>query len=280
MSGEQHTSWSEVDTSRQCLKKHHLVYRESWEPKITPPALIKGNAWHALLEELYVTKRAEAPYEKLISMLLSGEIEDDVGDLMKWMIDGYYQAYGHGDPDWTEATILVEHEINFELPDVGYGPLKLKGFIDLVVILFGKLWIVDHKSGKNKPSDGELALIDQWPVYIAALQEEGYDVFGSIHSYAKTDRLKRDQPMAERFLRTPIQRTPLEVKTALSELTVQAWIAKLGVEGNPMSPGEYCRWRCSFQDSCIAYRKWGADMETQVLKSKHIQTERRANEYK
>lgn len=274
-----HVSWSEVDTARQCLQKHHLTYREGWEEKTTPQALHRGITWHALLEALYNSGEPEAPYEKLIELLDTNETDYETGELMKWMLDGYYVAYGEGDPAWINNVVLVEHEINFALPDVGYGPMNLTGYVDLVVELMGRLWLVDHKSGKNKPRANSLELADQWTIYVAALREEGYDIFGSIHSYAKTDRLKRIQTPEERFIRTPIQRTDHEVKKVIEEVTVQAWQAKLGLQGNPRSPGDHCGYRCSFLDSCIAARKWGPELEYNVLRSRHHQTDRRLNEY-
>ncbi len=284
-----HTSWSEVSAFRQCARKHHLIYREGWVTKSLQTPLRRGSSWHAMLEALYKTGRHEAPAEVLIELLGDGiddgrggilQADPEDGDLLAWMLDGYYEFYGKGDPAWSGAKIRgVEMKFEYDLPDVGYGPLKLIGFIDLLIEMLGRLWIVDHKTGKQKPRNNDLALADQWTLYTAVLQEMGYKVFGSVHNYAKTTKLKREQTLEERFERKPIQRTAIEVKQVVEEFTVQAWMAKLGIQGNPRSPARHCYQMCSFEDVCIAGRKFGERMEESQLRVNHKQVDERINDY-
>jgi hypothetical protein len=231
-----------------------------------------------MLEGLYKTGDQFAPSYRLQGMVDELEYEDI--ELLTWMLRGYYKAYGDGDPDWCRNVVLVEEPMEVELPDVGYGPLTLRFVVDLVVELWGNLWIVDHKTSGRLPRRNDDAMADQWTLYVWGLRQHGYEIFGSIHNFARTEKLK-SRPMAleERFFRTPIDRTAHEVQQVVAEATVQAWQAKLGLPGNPRSPGEHCWRRCSFEEACIAGRKWGDGMEHSVLLLKHRQTERRINEY-
>lgn len=287
-----HVSWSEIDTARQCLHKHHLTYREGWERREPHPAGKLGTDWHSMLAELYRTGDWTAPGDALLSMVNEAEIEREQGELLAWMLDGYYRMWGQGDPTWATKVVLVEEELRVDLPDVGYGSLELVAIIDLVVEIMGRLWIVDHKTSTRFPRRNAFDLADQWTLYSWVLREHGYNVFGSVHNFARTERLQRhaddlDQvskeaywaELKERYCRIPIERTAKEVESVVADVTVQAWQAKLGLPGNPRSPGDHCDRRCSFKDGCIAGRKWGDKMEHNVLLSKHHQTDRRFNEY-
>lgn len=292
LAGIVHTSWSEIDTARQCLHKHHLKYREGWEARDPHPAGHLGTCWHSMLGELYMTGDPDAPGVDLVQMVDNAVVTREQGQLLAWMLDGYERMWGKGDTAWRGKVVLVEEELRVDLPDVGYGPLELVAVIDLVVEIMGRLWIVDHKTSARFPRKDSVYLADQWTLYCWVLKQHGYNVFGSVHNFARTERLKRhaedlDQlseadvlaELRERYCRIQIERTDLEIESVVADATVQAWQAKLGLPNNPRSPGEHCYRRCSFEEACIAGRKWGDNMETNVLLSRHIQSERRFNEY-
>lgn len=263
-----YTSWSEIDTARQCLRKHHLRYKRDLVDRVTPPALDRGTRWHTLLEELYKTGDPEAPVQQLRTWTDEQDGDPNELELLTWMLDGYYDKWGLGDPQFSDGAVAVELEFEVELPQIGAGPLVLKGVVDLLVEIWGKLWVVDHKSGKTKPKDRSLEMADQWTLYVWAMQQEGYDVFGSIHSYAKTERLKRDMSLEERFARKPIHRTDREVEAVAREAAIQAWQARID-NGAPRSPGDHCSYRCGYLDVCIADRRYGEGMAENILQIKH-----------
>lgn len=264
-----HTSWSEIDTARHCLRKHHLKYKERWVSTKSAGARDLGIYWHELMEDLYTTGDPEAPVAKLREWTEAYPGEE-TNDTLAWMLTGYYEKWGLGDPLWTNNVAFVEVEIRVDLPDVGYGPLELLGYIDLGVDLHQKLWVVDHKSGKDAPKPQDLEMADQWTLYVWALREMGYDVFGSVHNYARTERLKRDMTLEERFARIPIHRTQREVEQVAREAAIQAWLAKID-NGAPRSPGEMCFRRCDFVDACIADRRYGTEVSLSIIQQHNQQ---------
>lgn len=268
-----HTSWSEIDTARHCLRKHHLRYKgDRWQLKEDAEPLRRGSSGHKLMELLYDLDFTGTPIER--SKRVDGRIKelaaeaDPDAERLEWMFQGYWQAYGYGDPMWSEHVEAAELEFLVPLPDVGLGPLNLKGIIDLVVWINNKLWVVDHKFSSRpiKPVDTEMA--DQWTLYCWALRQLGYPVFGSIHNYVKTEKLKRKMTMEERFQRIPIHRSDRELESVAAEATVQAHLAKMD-NGAPRSPGEFCVRRCDFLDVCIADRRYGPEMAENVLQVTH-----------
>ncbi len=265
-----HTSWSEIDTYRQCAFKHHARYKLDRQSTRPSRALTIGKMWHKLLELLYQTGD---PAEPLAELKIWKAEEKEHTDLLVWMLEGYFSQYGVGDPFWVANVEAVELEFLLPLPDIGWGELDFKGSIDLLVWIDGRLWVVDHKTGGDKPRLKELELADQWTLYTWAARELGYEVFGSIHSYTKTRRLKREQPLDERFERFPIHRTDQECARVLREATIQAWAAKSD-NGAPRSPGDHCFYRCDFIDVCIASRRFNDDMALHILNHEFVERER------
>lgn len=261
---EQRTSWSEIDTIRHCLHKHYLKYKEGWVEKVSHPAAALGTNWHTLMEVLYVSKDPDLPCQLLAEWESENPGAEWVATL-QWMLEGYYEKWGYGDPVWVNATRFIELEFLLLLPDVGFGDLWLKGFIDLGIEWNDNgLWVVDHKSAQRPPQKRDLELADQWTLYVWALRQLGYKVVGSFHNYARTEKLVRKMSLDERFSRIPIDRTDREVEAVVREATIQAHLGKMD-NGAPRSPGEMCFRRCGFSEVCIADRKYGPTLATNIL---------------
>lgn len=269
----EHTSWSEIDTIRHCLRKHHYRYKDRWESTGDAGPKELGIAWHTLMETLYTTGEASAPVE-LLRQWTDEDPGSEQNETLAWMLAGYYEAWGLGDPLWQENVELVEVEIKVDLPDIGMGPLQLLGYVDLCVGLWNNLWVIDHKSGKYAPNPRELEMADQWTLYVWALREMGYNIFGSIHNYARTDKLVRPMTLEERFGRIPIHRTEREVEQVVLEATIDAWRGKID-NGAPRAPGEMCFRRCDFFDACVADRRYGTEMAVHIIERNHQPKEER-----
>lgn len=290
MAKAQVVSFSEIDTFRQCPFKHELSYKERWVAPTTPPALARGTAWHAMLEAHYSairdfdrnitlaesdTRQHEliwqeaqlAAYRRLLELGLPPEEED----LLRWMYQGYCQQWEGEDWGIKAGTrvLAVEHAAEVWLPTDrgGRSRFKLKLKIDLVVRADGKLWIVDHKSGRDLPKQKELDIDDQFGLYAWGMRQLGKDVFGSVHNAARTqrnkDQVKHHQPLDERFSRTRLARTDKE----LAHLAIDAYrAAKMAYS---LKPGEAprapnadtCKWRCSYTEPCLLGRKGLNDRE-------------------
>lgn len=272
-------SFSEIDTLRQCLFKHEMSYKERWKSPTTSPALAKGTLWHVVMEHHYNAiafhqRMVQDPPSKMAMAALRDEIvntylcdeggrQTEYQELVEWMYDGYVGHYG-SDSGW--RILGVEHAPVLWLPTPrgGRSNFKLKLKIDLVVRdPRGRVWIVDHKSGKDLPKDKELEIDDQFGLYTWAMRRLGVDVFGSIHNAARTqknkDQTKHFQPLEERFARKHMYRTDVE----LERIAIEAYQAAKRAYAIPIgdaqrSPdSDRCRWRCDYTEACLFGRKGG-----------------------
>lgn len=274
-------SYSEISSFRQCPHKHMLGYRERWQTETRSPALAKGTLFHSVMEQHYTAVRRmqrgkveradlSAYIMKKISPLLwnEGGDQNEVQELVHWMYDGYVDHYGYDD-DW--EIIAIEHAAEVALPTLTgrKSQFKLKVKIDLIARHkeTEKLYVWDHKSGMNLPSDKELAIDDQFGLYTWAMRQLGRKVWGSLYNAARTQRNKTEgQTLESRHSRTPLYRTDKELDIIAIEayLTAKrAYAIKEGLAERAPNTQD-CKWKCEFLEPCLAGRK-GMD-ERQFLK--------------
>lgn len=254
-------SWSEIDAFRQCPFKHDLAYRQRWQSDIQSPALSRGNAWHKILETRYRGQQDGDPVRALAQ--IEGLLRMDDGDqseeqeLLEWMYDGYCDMWDTEDErEWTIKA--VEYKSFAPLSD----RFTLKVKIDVLGVRRGRLWVWDHKSGKNLPKDKELDLDDQMGLYIWCMRQMGFPVAGAIYSAARTQRNQTYQPLDERFVRIPLRRTDVELDNIAREALATA--ERMWPEGEDRfsmrernTNTDTCRWRCDFTEGCLSSRKGG-----------------------
>ncbi len=251
----------------------------------TSRALAVGSLWHLVEETHYRTlqtaqlvKSADTNWDDVLeeAAFAAGEIiltacgDDEYRDLVKWMYDGYVECYDI-DRKWTIKAI--EHAAEIWLPTAagGRSAFKIKMKIDLIAHEWAanRLWVVDHKSGRDLPKQKDLDLDDQFGLYTWGMRKLGHPVFGQIHNAARTYRLKtREMSMEERFLRTPMVRSEAE----LDCIATEAWrTAKRAYQIKPgqaerFTDPDRCGWRCDYREACLMGRKLGPDYERKFLR--------------
>lgn len=271
-------SYSELDTARQCFFKHQLGYQERWVAPTTSPALSRGTLTHNVLETHYRMLKEIPPQSKGDELVLRQVVREvkrewlydpttgrqtEEQELVEWMYDGYVEHYG-ADPQW--KVLAVEHApvIPLPTPRGTRSRYRLKLKIDLIVKWDGKVWIVDHKTGKDLPRNKELDINDQFGLYTWAMRQLGKPVLGSVHnalrSHRNKDQERHPQPLEERFSRTRMFRADAELNSLAVDAywwARMAWQARGGGDA-PRSPNEdTCKWRCDFLDACLYGRKGG-----------------------
>lgn len=207
-------SYSELASARQCQLKHHLQYKERWSKSSTGPRAL-GTRWHSILATHYnslayiQSQRDVKPvpgyiwgYDDFDIQNVSEKVawtfvqqpEDATRTTLLWMYEEHLKVYGY-QPHWT--IIGVERESTQPLPKLPGQELqfKLKSIIDLVVKdQFGRVWVVDHKSGQNMISESYTGFMDQFGLYEWSLIQEGFRVHGNILQFQKTTRYKKKTP--------------------------------------------------------------------------------------
>lgn len=272
-------SYSEMQSYRQCPHKHRLEYVERWRGPGKSDALAKGTLFHKVMEAHYrglqmVPQPAPAAERlrqavglaraQLSAFRLAGT-DPAIVELVEWMYEGYVQLYGD-DRNW--EIVAVEQQMTVPLLTASgqRSRFAVKLAIDLLVRdleLGGRLWLVDHKSGKNLPARKDVDLSDQFGGYVWALKRLGYPVFGCNWNAARTQRnVSKPQPIEERFSRTLISKTEIELEQVARDMyaTARQAYSVRNLAERHMDP-ETCSWKCSYLDACILGRKTGSDQK-------------------
>lgn len=271
--------------------KHQLAYLEGWEPPTISAALTKGKLWHNVLEShynrlvelrqqegwkdkheipgglLHPNQIEEHPTGHLLLQAVDpwlyggprGNQQGEYQELVEWMWRGHVAYYG-SDPDWNIKAVEYEASVRLKTPRGGWSSFVVRMKADLVIKLDGRLWLVDHKSGRDLPRDKDLDMADQFGLYTWLLRQVGKPIFGSLHNAARTQKNKDSsitaQPLDKRFARTRLHRTDTELEEIAAEtyeLMREAYAPRQR-EYAPRSPNEQtCVWRCLPGDTSIDY---------------------------
>lgn len=284
-------SYSELSTFRQCPLKHHLSYQRRWtKPSPEGGALFKGTMWHNALEAHYKVlqasrmngrrrtpeqvKRALGACRKAASVWFAGDPEtgeqSDTQKLVEWMYDGYVERWGVNE-NW--KIVGTEHQIKTPLPDAEGKPSRyvLKAKLDLIILdlVLGTLWVVDHKSGADLPTQLDMDFDDQFGLYVWAMRTMGRPVQGALHSAARTTRNKGDWPgethgnakaqtLDQRFRHTLVTRGEQELtnialdafNAAQAAYPPEGMIRSIYSSPNPRS----CGWMCDMKTAHLLMR--------------------------
>ena len=274
---------SEIECFRQCPMKHQFAYKHAWQPPETSPALAKGTLWHLVLEEHYrYLWKCQQEQQKPLSRELHGLVypllfdkwgeQTENQELIEWMYTGYLEQYPIADEIREWKILGVEHAFEFWLPTErgGRSRYRVRMKLDLIVQdLAKRIWLVDHKSGKDLPNDKMLELDPQFSLYTWGLRKAGKKIYGQIHDAARTLRYKdpgKPQPLDERFRRTMMYRTDEQLEQIAIDAyrtARRAWTTKDG-EAERAFNSDTCRWRCDFTEPCLLLTKVGTD-EKQVM---------------
>jgi len=278
-------SYSELDTYRQCPLKHHILYGQRWtKPSKEGSALHKGSLYHVVMEAHYRKikeyqdthhgknpKIGSAEEADLLATCReavwphlwdarSGTFHDDVAELIAWMYEGHVKYYGTM-PEW--RIVGVEHQIITPLRDERGRRTRyhLKAKLDLIIRqrLTGGLWVVDHKSGANLPTDMDLEIDDQFGLYTWAMREMGKPVIGSLHAANRTQRNKSPMTFEQRMKLTYLNRDSVE----LDNLALDAYqVARAAHPPKSQPVPRYsspdprtCGWKCDLKEPHLLMRR-------------------------
>lgn len=278
-------SYSELDTYRQCPLKHHILYGQRWtKPSKADGALAKGSLYHKVMEEHYRLIKAyqdankgknpkegsqeeadllEACKQVILELCwdsTTGDWFSPIHELIWWMYEGHISLYG-AMPEWRIKG--VEHQIITPLRDERSRKTRyhLKAKMDLVIRhrFNGGLWVVDHKSGANLPTDMDLEIDDQFGLYTWAMRQVGKPVIGSLHAANRTQRNKSFMPLDTRMKLTYLNRDDKELENLALDAYRVAWNAHPPKSSGPKpysSPDpRTCGWKCDIKEPHLLMRR-------------------------
>lgn len=265
-----HVSYSELITFRECPLKWYLRYVARLVPPERSVRLDRGTAWHTVLQRHYQTLRVagalDVTGDSLVAVLdrsihkslnevdatVPGMTEADF-DTFWWMYEGYIKRWGV-DPSY--RVLGEERYFSFPFPVPGAEDLTIDGRVDLDVYDMDRdeyqIW--DHKSASGRDVSkqaftNEMLLEDQFLLYGAVSREGGQKV-SVVYNVARTDKLKRDMTLDERFarVRLPYSDQALTVawqdNLAAARHLVECYNDPSRIYSVP-DPGR-CSWKCEF----------------------------------
>lgn len=219
-------SHSQLNAWTRCRFAWNLSYRGEWVKKGPKSAgLRKGSDAHTFLDAFYEATRKNEPYDikQHLQELIVGV--DDYQALeylenMCWLVGRYIEDIASKD-NWE----IVASELYFcEVFTTPKGrQYKLEGYIDLVVRINGKLWVIDHKThgGTQYVWTPEQVQIDsQLATYVVAMRKMGYPVHGVLINQLNTYPYKKRAEVTpdKLFTREPSYRTDVELDAMLDNL--------------------------------------------------------------
>lgn len=143
-------SWSRARTWRRCHKLHDYKYNQRLQRKARKAPLFKGSILHEMLDARATKQDPYAVLEKYAKEYkkLFLEQREEYGDLiddLRRIFDAYIREYA------AEKVVYTASEL-FIATDLGHD-LRFIGYIDKIPEYQGRLWVMDHKTGRSIPDE-------------------------------------------------------------------------------------------------------------------------------
>lgn len=253
-------SYSQVQAWLRCMKLWDHSYNEGLMSKTEPDYLRLGSYIHVLLEIFYNHKKYGFPDREVRELIENYAIEKLTVDLpveslgivtlalrlVLRYIDDVAPVMDAG------ARILgVEHHFAKQLVSPKGREFYLQGYIDLILEIEGKRWIVDHKSTGNRIwSITELMMDGQLTTYAAVIP----DIFGVAVNFFNTYDYKDwwTTPIEKLYKRLPAHRSEAEKNNVLHNfgVIVDDMLDRRETGNYPYSLTKDCA-RCKFNELCL-----------------------------
>lgn len=261
-------SYSQLQVWDRCEYQWYLGYEEEWSKKDRSSAMHIGSLTHKYLEIHYnhVLEHPTSTWdfvEDEIAKNIQFAVDNGSKDLTEIHRAAYMaKMYIHSFAPLNDSGIGilgVEHHfmVPYTTPTKGYK-FYLQGYVDLIVSIMGKIWIMDHKTTANaafwKP--GEVQMDPQMTLYQAALKRDGMAVHGIFYNFLNSYEYKDMKKVTTEklFRRDKSYRTDVEITNFEYQLLLE--IEKL-ITATGDDSYQYHRSlrrdcsQCFFQEPCL-----------------------------
>lgn len=187
-------SQSEVDSFKNCKRKHYYSFGEKLEPKKHSDSLTRGTLGHKALDAFYShLKEFPGDWEQAAYIGTQAILEKVTADntqlIMKLqtLLTKYFM-HAQETQDYYEI-LAVEHEFRYTIPGT---KLVIPFTPDLIWRnkYTGKVYVVDHKFLFNFYSENAIAISPQLAKYVGLLRLMGYDVEDAQYNMIRHRELK------------------------------------------------------------------------------------------
>jgi hypothetical protein len=272
-------SASEYATWLRCRVKHHWRHQLRLEPIEKPEPLAFGSLGHSIMQAYYGLQpnmRSVKAMTKIASLAVKNteysQLDTEARDLMQAMCVGY--AAWAPDEDAAIGLKLGETELEFLLPLVPDGSIKVHGFIDVafdVTNLKKTMGALEFKFKKSIQLDVVETNL-QLSVYLWALKAlypkyKDYTVWYNI--------LRKQMPgprvKADLFAREGVTRSDEEIEQwKLDAGRIALDMIDAAIYPNPT---DQCSWDCDFKMACLS--RGNPDLPLMIREKYRIRPERK-----
>lgn len=283
--------FSELQTLMRCQLAYKLQYASGLS---SPPndKMVQGSAFHALMQGHYESFRetdarkqprdlAAARFQgaQRLKEYRQGEglnrVNEDMLELLRWQYAGYVERFGT-DNEFDRIVVVDEKRV---VPLVTYKGVKVSLKVTADLIVHHAKWdrwiLLDHKGrggvdASKEAFKKENQLDPQRALYAASYSMQGpkkgrIPIFAAYHNVVRSDKLKRDMTLEERFARSPIFYNQIELAAVWDDaktLAKRAVEIRLGVGPKIYSSPDplTCNWSCGFTQIHLTSRATGRDI--------------------
>lgn len=264
--------YSQINIYRTCPRMFKYRNIDLLVPKTESTKLIVGRAVHAAIAAYYLRKDPIQAYGESVTQMLDviPETEDTLNQLQlgKELVNEYIK-FAQANDTFNVYQQIVERSfaVPINVPDEKgvvvdqlYG--KHVGTFDAIVEdIHGNLWVLEHKTCSNFPSEIETEMHEQGTLYVlAATQVFDKPVMGVIFNYIRKVHPKKSKtPIIERRW---VTKNEHQLYSAAVRL-VNIYNRILSDRTFDPNPGRHCSWMCAYTTLCRAEE---SGMDTEYLK--------------
>lgn len=264
---------SEISTYKTCPRMYRYTYVKSLVPKTPSDKLFVGTGVHKGLAAYYSGEDPIAVYNNWLTAEIERLSQDawpdqlreleEKGALGAKLLEAYVK--------WAQANdsfevIAVEQPFSVPIwtPKGRKSPgVRHVGTFDGIVRdIYGKIWLMEHKTYSQFPNETVLRLDEQAGYYLLAASQlfPNDTVTGVIYNVIRKtnpDRAKSD--IIRRY-------TVIRNYHELSELKKRLYYAYRAIATDKIcapSPGFHCSWKCGYTSLCVAEED-GSDVKALI----------------
>ena len=267
-------SYSQISAWQKCMRAWKWNYLQEIVPIHTQDYLRLGTYVHKLLEIGYLhlqfgfsTKETVEIVRDYASTRIGATLTtEDLGVLVKALrlVMAYFEKMQKVFDEHARIK-QVEYHFKLQLHTPQGRIFFLQGYVDLVLEIEGKIWIVDHKTTAGKFwSPLQLQMDGQLSTYSASMA----NVFGVAVNFLNTYDYKdfHAQPVTKLFKRVISYRTPKEKESILQNfgVIVDEILDRKERDAFPYSLTSNCP-RCPYAELCLMEMKGFDDDSIRLL---------------
>jgi putative RecB family exonuclease len=246
---------SQISSYQVCPRMYYFAYVKKLVPIVESPKLMFGRGVHKGLEIYYQTRKREdalVAYRKWLAEQ-DAPVEETTSEnaaLGEQLLNSYIDYATKQD---TFKTVAVEQQFVVPIwrPDGSPSEYEHVGTVDGVVrnTIYGDLWLLEHKTARNFPTEFELQLNAQVSHYLLAAQQLfDEQVRGVVYNVIR--KVNPNRAKTPVIMRRLITRTPAELRNTMDQMYRVAERISHDEYFDP-APGFHCSWRCTYQQLCM-----------------------------